>query len=152
GVLGVFYLTGQDVLGWSGKFRAPDEQAVPSTVRLREPKPDTDKGRVPRTVPEITNAPRSAPANQVSKIDAPASATSIERVRAPKTDPGPLSKLPHPTVVLPGELSILPQWLPLPPLDSQIAAALVTLPLDPVAPLDLAVYDSAAELPAKSRI
>ena len=143
GVMVIFYLTGQDLLGLSGKMRNPPESppvvVVPSVVvpkvKLKTPLPQSVllPSTQPKVQPSVAPGPPPPPPAAPSPLEMVPSAAPAPTPIAPVARAGPVAAR-------------------LPALLSREPSSLLPLSADPVDPLDIAIYSGAADIPAKSSI
>ncbi len=152
GVMVVFYLTGQDLLGLSGRMRTPPEPPavvvsppieVPTVNRtapkvVTVPLPSTQRHQHPRPTPEIPPPPPATPSP-------PAATPAI-------AEPAPPVAAAVATPIAPVARAAGPLVARLPVLISSEPAPLLPLSADLAGPLEIAIHSGAADIPAKSSI
>lgn len=143
GVMIVFYLTGQDFLGFSGKLRQPEPQAElkPVQPRLRlpedEPRPAPLRPSPPDPSPPKDESPRKLPSTPISEAPQPIEKPPPEIVRQPEV------------VELFAEA---PRFLRLPSLDSSDPVKWFSLAREPSEPMVFVLHSEIATLPANSKL
>jgi hypothetical protein len=161
-ILGIFYVTGQDVLGLSGKIRQ-QVAAQPAQEKSRS----GTRAQVETSRPADVSSPAVAPRSSQTATPAlppnvpPASNATV----APQHNPAELSAqrptTPAPAPSPPTTLADLAnqrqkpkpfQAIRLPPIDSSDLLPLFRFPEEPREPVIVTLADEAADFPAKSRI
>jgi hypothetical protein len=145
GVLIIFYLTGQDFLGLSGKLKPPPPQADATPLPV-QPKSTVEESP---GFPALPPAPETAPIRSPEK---PKTKTIVNPVEPQTTQPVPVVEEPKPPPVRTPEsfelLADAPRFLKLPPLASSASYPWFSLSRDPTQPLTLVLHTEAAMLPA----
>ncbi|HEY2410981.1 MAG TPA: hypothetical protein VGI40_01985 [Pirellulaceae bacterium] len=152
GGLIIFYLTGQDFLGLSGKLKQqppPRADATPVPMLVR-PKKTVEESPVSPATSPATESPLVKPPERpleraktktIVKSPTPQPAEPVQVVEEPK----PPVTTPPPSLEL---FSEAPRFLKLPPLASSAPFPWFSLSRDPEEPLTLILHADAATLPA----
>ena len=152
GVMIVFYLTGQDLLGLSGRMKSQPE---PPPVVLASPVPTPEAKYSKPADPRVSLPPdgRKQQSHRIPVKSSPPSIGPPPPVSLPAVvEPPSLAPPVAPTTIAPSVLPPGPLVAHLPVLLSPEPAPLLPLSADPVDPLDLAIHSGAADIPAKSSI
>jgi hypothetical protein len=157
GLLLVFYITGQDFLGLSGKLRpqadrsAPLAESKPPSPR-EEPnsavRPGADEPDRPQEPPADTSKPQQAAAPP-HKSPHHGKAKTAPKKAPPRPAPAPPAEPKKPNA---HALAVVPTAAPIPPLASQEAAPLFTLASEPTDPLRMTIHSDTANLASRASI
>jgi hypothetical protein len=168
GVFAVFYLTGQDLLGLSGKLRGPTPAETVEDEHDRSvamaPEPVVEEADAPAVV-ETPNAEEPVrPGSASQRPAAPAAKSTANPEEKPpvtgesKSPPAAPAEVSQPTLadlIHPSRPSRPPDKIPgvaLPAVDSTARIQLVRLASEPSEPPIVELLDDLAELPANQRI
>ncbi len=150
GVLIVFYLTGQDFLGLSGKLKQPGQQAVvpsdPPVVPALPQPPEKPAEPAPNVAPETPISP--APPVYKPRPKLPPEVVISSPLPEESVPPPPPTPPSNPQPMPPAQiLAGMPPFVRLPALTSSETTPWFSLSREPDEPLTFALHAEAATLP-----
>jgi hypothetical protein len=147
GAMIIFYVTGQDFLGLSGKL---NQQPPPQADATSIPSPVQPSTTIEET-PAVPHSPPTTESPTIKPPERPKTKTIVKSPIPQSAEPVPVAEEPKPLVAPPESLELFanaPRFLKLPPSASSASYPWFSLSRDPTEPLTLVLHNEAATLPA----